>query len=92
MISQIRGGGGSEANLLLTILTTGFFKMNRYDQTDTNFFTCNKAGMKAGIHSVCICSTPQLHIYRCPSFFALLETFAPPWSIHSILGTFIFKC
>ena len=25
-ISQIRGGGGSEANLLRTILTTGFFK------------------------------------------------------------------
>ena len=46
---KTRGGGGSEANLLLTILLLDFSRdmsrcgKEKCDQTDTNFFICNKS-------------------------------------------------
>ena len=46
---KIRGGGGSEANLLLTLLLLDFSRdrsrcdKEKCDHTDNNFFTCNKS-------------------------------------------------
>jgi len=65
---KIRGGGGSEANLLLTILlldfSRGVTRKNVTKLTSTSSHATKAAGIQTmSGNSVCNCSTQQLYMY-----------------------------